>query len=171
VSSHGNFINNTHFSNADFALILINSTHNSISNNTISNGPAGLLWLLYSCHNRIINNTISNSLEGICLDQSSKHNLVLFNILKNNSHCNLMIESKSNNNIICNNNLLGDTRIQAYLLNCFQTYFRSNYWDDHQTRLPRIIRGEIILTILPNIRLPWFGIDWKPSTVQNEYIH
>jgi len=167
VSSHNNTIQNTHFILADFAIILINCTHNTINNNTLTNGPAGLLWLLYSSNNQLSNNTISNNLEGICLDQASTHNTLTYNILDNNSHCNLMIESISHHNQVQNNDFIGTTRVHAYLLNTFRTTYRHNYWNDHPSTLPRIIRGELTFSMLPNLRFPWFGIDWQPASAHN----
>jgi parallel beta-helix repeat protein len=167
VSCHNNTIMNTHFSHADFAIILINSNNNTITNNTITNGSAGLLWLLYSTNNFLINNSISNNLQGICLDQASTHNFITYNTFNNNSHCNLMIESKSHNNIVRNNNFLGSAHAQAYLLNCFRTTFQNNYWHDHNSALPKLIRGELTFSFLPIFRFPWFGFDLKPSQHQN----
>lgn len=167
VSCQNMIIQNTHFTDADFAIILINCTENIIRNNALLNGPAGLLWLLYSNNNQLLNNTITNNLEGICLDQASSQNIISNNILDSNSHINLMIESRSNHNKIQNNNIIGITNINAYLLNSFQTSFQNNHWGDHTTKLPKIIRGELTPFFLPTLRLPWFGIDWNPNPQPN----
>lgn len=167
VSSYNNTIKDTSFNQADFAIILINSSYNTISNNILTNGSAGLLWLLYSSNNHLKNNTISQNLEGICLDQASTQNTITYNILNNNSHCNLMIESKSHHNHVQNNDFLGTPRVHGYLLNTFRTTYHQNYWDDHDSILPKIIRGELTFSFLPALRFPWFGIDWQPSAQQN----
>jgi len=167
VSCQNILIQNTHFSDSDFAIILINCSENIIRNNTLLNGSAGLLWLLYSNNNLLINNTIAYNLEGICFDQASSHNHVKYNILDSNSHINLMIESRSNHNKIHDNNIIGITNIHAYLLNSFQTSFKNNHWGDHTSNLPKIIRGELTPFFLPTLRLPWFGIDWNPNPQPN----
>ncbi len=80
-----------------------------------------------------------------------------------------MIESRSNQNTIKNNNIVGITNINAYLLNSFQTSFQNNHWDYHTSKLPKIIRGELTPFFLPTLRLPWFGIDWNPNLQPNIY--
>ncbi|NOR17846.1 S8 family serine peptidase [candidate division WOR-3 bacterium] len=84
------------------------SNSNSILSNTISNAENGI-WLQFSDSNKISNNTVQENDVGIAIEIGSK------------------------DNIICNNNMLNNTRKQVSIQFSGSTnVFWGNYWSDYE---------------------------------------
>jgi parallel beta-helix repeat protein len=116
---------------------LYSSSMNIIHNNALDNNEYGI-FLAYSSENILDGNTITNhSQYGIILEDAHKNLIVANNLISNSIHA-TFIETRKNE-------------------------WRSNYWDDWPFVLPRLIKGEKLLSFPPYFIL-WFNIDWHPAT-------
>jgi parallel beta-helix repeat protein len=98
--------NNTLFNSID-NIDLKCSNKNWILRNNISNAENGI-WLQYSNSNKFANNTVQENDEGIAIEFESKDNL------------------------ICNNNMLNNTRKQVSIpYGASSNVVRGNYWSDY----------------------------------------
>lgn len=154
-------IKNTNLSNADFGFMLINSSKCTIENCDISNSD-GMIWLIHSTKNKIQFNQIINNLQGVVLDCGSKRNLVFNNTIKNNKKLGIIIEDKSNFNIVIRNIFIGNhnnsINFQAYFKYCIGNKWFNNYWIKPRI-LPMIIQGDMTMEIK---RIFSFNIDYFP---------
>jgi parallel beta-helix repeat protein len=89
-------------------IVLTSSDNNWILRNNIAKGENGI-WLEFSDSNKFANNTVQENEVGIAIEIGSKDNL------------------------ICNNNLLNNTRKQVSIqFSGSSNVFRGNYWSDYE---------------------------------------
>ena len=89
-------------------IVLTSSDNNWILRNNIAKGENGI-WLEFSDSNKFANNTVQENEVGIAIEIGSKDNL------------------------ICNNNMLNNTRKQVSIqFSGSSNVFRGNYWSDYE---------------------------------------
>jgi nitrous oxidase accessory protein NosD len=180
ISIHGNIINNMTrgilFSCCCYSYIennLIENTiygiflggygmyNNTVSKNIIRNCSDGIFLYSYEnernviTHNNILNCSTGIGLEGNC-------NIIKLNEFIGNEYGIYVCLGRNNeihfNNFIQNNkSAYFHRRIFDIYLNCWNR----NYWDDHNSILPKIISGRIEYGYRKYI--PWINFDWHPA--------
>jgi parallel beta-helix repeat protein len=170
-------IRNNDFSNKRYGIYLYESSDNTIIDNTITSNIISGIFLGYSSDNTITGNIISNNGAGISFSYST-FNVISSNTISNNEDgiflggyigsfdLGKIFSGGSKNNIIQNNNFLGNKR-HAFFLNSFSNQWMQNYWDRPRL-LPKLIGGEIYWYKLGfgvrHYHIPWFPqIDMNPS--------
>ncbi|MEA2052218.1 MAG: S8 family serine peptidase, partial [Euryarchaeota archaeon] len=117
-------------SNPGEPVFVVNSDDVTISGFAISGGDVGI-DLKFSNKNRILWNTISNAETGILL-QFSDDNKFANNTVQEND-VGIAVEIESKDNLICNNNLLNNTRKQVSIqFSGSSNVFSGNYWSDYE---------------------------------------
>ncbi|RCV64392.1 Serine protease [Methanophagales archaeon] len=99
-----------------------------VENNTISDCNTNI-GLKFSDNNWILRNTISKGKKGIML-QFSNSNKFANNTVQEND-VGISVEIASKDNIICNNNMLNNTK-QISLSGGSSNVVRGNYWSDYE---------------------------------------
>jgi parallel beta-helix repeat protein len=123
-------IRNNCISKNNYGIQLHFSDSTLVENNTLFNSIDNI-DLKFSNKNWILWNTISNAENGILL-QFSDDNKFANNTVQEND-VGIAVEIESKDNLICNNNLLNNTRKQASIVySSSSNVFRGNYWSDYE---------------------------------------
>jgi len=139
-------------SGGDIGITVDHSSSSTISNNVISKNNYGIqmrfsystlvenntvfdcsnnIVLTFSNSNWIFRNTISNAENGIWLEFSDSNKFANNTVQEND--VGLAVEIGSKDNIICNNNLLNNTKKQVSIqFSGSSNVFRGNYWSDYK---------------------------------------
>lgn len=121
-------IQNISFTKCDFALLMTYTDNCKINNSQFIDDAD--IWLMQCNHNIFEYNKMAKNFHGITLDYSSKHNTLRHNNFSENQLMGVMIETRSNFNIIEKNNLIKNNYSNAFIKNSFRNKWNKNYWDD-----------------------------------------
>ncbi len=129
-SSSSSTISNNCISKNNYGIQLYFSDSTLVENNTVFNCIDNI-DLKFSNNNWISRNTISKGENGILL-QFSDSNKFANNTVQEND-VGIAVEIGSKDNIICNNNMLNNTRKQVSIqFSSSSNVFRGNYWSDYK---------------------------------------
>ena len=150
------------------------STYNNIVENHIHDHPGcGIAFKIYSDYNIIRYNNFTNNLEwSIMLGFGpTKHNVIEYNTIRGTTGGQQnwfdgsgLVLSIAFYNSISKNNFLGNKN-DVYLENSLLNLWNQNYWENHQGSGAKIIQGHFAKPYIyhPEIKIPWFAIDWQPA--------
>jgi nitrous oxidase accessory protein len=170
--------------NGHCAVVVSMSSHTIIVQNIIENNYAGIsLWpgslnteigwnlikdqeysglgLWSGADSNLIhhNNFCNNSLYG-CIITRAKHNVLSYNtMLGSNEGIHL---DMANMTVIQYNNFI-ENNFSAFFKNSSFNRWKQNYWEDHQWRWPKCIRGEMRIPWNKSLVIHWVNFDWFPS--------
>jgi parallel beta-helix repeat protein len=128
--SSSSTISNNNISKNNYGIQLRFSKSTLVENNTVFNCSDNI-DLKFSNINSILRNTISNAENGILL-QFSDNNKFANNTVQEND-VGIAVEIESRDNLICNNNLLNNTKKQVSIgFSGSSNVVRGNYWSDYK---------------------------------------
>jgi len=141
IDIHHNIINNTLFHGIFVGKEIIMETYNiSIHNNYISNNGRG------------------TSFDGGIFLQDCKNQVTIkHNIFKSNNKDGIFL-LRSKQNLIIENNFIGNVRGAFFRSFCFFNRWNNNYWDDWIGFGPQLIFGLLFFN-----KIPWIQFDWHPA--------
>ena len=124
-------IRNNCISKNNYGIQLHFSDSTLVENNTVFNSIYDNIDLKFSNKNWILRNKITNAENGILL-QFSDDNKFSNNTVQEND-VGIAVEIESKDNLICNNNMLNNTRKQASIVySSSSNVFSGNYWSDYE---------------------------------------
>jgi parallel beta-helix repeat protein len=179
ASSHNTIVSNEVHGNYCGMTFWPYSTYNSIERNHVHEHPGcGIAFKIYSDYNIIRSNRLINNLEwGIMLGFGpTQHNIVEYNTISGTTggqqnwfEGSGLVLSIAFYNTIRYNNFLGNKH-DVYLENAMLNLWNQNYWENYIGFGVKIIQGHLAkpYTYHPEIKLPWFAIDWHPARNPNE---
>ena len=180
ISIHGNIINNM-----TRGILFSCCCYSYIENNLIENTIYGIFLGGYGMHNNTVSkNIIRNCSDGIFLySYENERNVITHNNILNCStgiglegNCNIIKLNEfigneygiyvclGRNNEIHFNNFIQNNKSAYFHRRIFDIYlncWNRNYWDDHNSILPKIISGRIEYGYRKYI--PWLNFDWHPA--------
>mgnify|MGYP001063605267 CR=1 FL=1 len=147
------------------------STGNSIVGNHIYSHPGcGMAFKAYSDGNIVRYNILEDNLEwGVMLGMGpTMHNTVEYNTIHGSTggpadwyEGSGIVASYAYLNTIRYNNLANNNH-DVWLENSFLNSWRGNHWADH-TGGVKVIQGSLYWPTKPDLRIPWFTVDWQPA--------
>jgi parallel beta-helix repeat protein len=141
--------------------------NNTVSKNTIRNCSDGIFVYFYENErNVIIQNKFLNCGCGIGLEGDS--NIIKWNEFMGNEYGIYVYLGKYN--IIHFNNFIKNSKnayVKRWIGNLPINWWCRNYWDDHNSFLPKIIPG--CLRYGYSGQIPWINVDWHPATEPYEW--
>lgn len=120
-------IQNLNCSKCDFALLMTYTDHCTIKNSKFIDDAD--IWLMQCTYNLFEYNNMMKNFHGITLDYQSKHNILRYNNFSENHLMGVMIETRSDSNLIEKNNLMKNNQSNAFMRNSFRNKWKNNYWD------------------------------------------
>lgn len=175
ASSYNAIIHNSVYDNHCGMTFWPYSSHNTIIENHVHDHPGcGIAFKIYSDYNIIRYNRLTNNLEwGIMLGFGpTVYNVVEYNTISGTTggHYNWfegsgLVLSIAFYNTIRYNNFIGNKH-DVYLENSLFNLWNQNYWENHTGSGVKIIQGHFAkpYTYHPEIKIPWFAIDWHPAS-------
>ena len=172
--SSNQIIANTIHHNYEYGISLVNGVQNNVQDNTIfSNDDVGI-FLYGSNQNIIQSNTIAYNRNISISLVSSNSNVISENSIQGNDQgikINLGHNNQIRRNNFIENQVHADFSLYApcrFLKILVKNNWMNNYWDDHHTRLPRLISGELSYSPDPStpwyhVSIKWIAIDWRPA--------
>lgn len=170
--------------NGHCAIVISRSSKNIVVENVMYANYATVSLWPGSTENEIAWNIMRHQeYSGVGIWQGADKNSIHHNYLSNNSLYGFII-TRAQGNIIANNTIWGsnegmhlimanktiikfnnfiDNNISANFENSSCNRWRQNYWDDHQGRWPKGIKGMMRLPWNKTIVVPWINIDWFPA--------
>jgi len=155
-------------------ILMLHCTQSSVQENTILSNDGTGMKLAESHLNTIQSNTIAyNGNIGILLENSNA-NVISDNIIQGHDQGIQIIWGR--NNKIHRNNFV-ENPIPAsfsldvpfrFLIILVRNNWINNYWDDHHSRLPKLIFGTLIYppdssNPWDKVQINWIAIDWHPA--------
>lgn len=128
--SSSSTISNNYISKNNYGIQLKFSKSTLVENNTLFNSSNNIV-LTFSDNNWILRNTISKGENGIWLEFSD-YNKFANNTVQEND-VGIAVEIGSKDNLICNNNMLNNTKKQVSIrFSGSSNAFSGNYWSDYE---------------------------------------
>ncbi|MFO8077944.1 MAG: NosD domain-containing protein [Thermoplasmatota archaeon] len=166
-NSTGSIIEKNSFISNQEGIMCYNCKETTISKNQISDSIVGI-YLYNSIDMLVEKNSVSTCNKGIYLEESND-NLIQRNDLSRNDQGAFV--SYSANNLITENNFISNVEHAKFTTWLSPTGLQistwdANYYDNAIAFLPKWIPGVLFIrTYNPiGIFLPWFSIDWHPSS-------
>jgi len=169
--------------NGHCAIVISGSTENTIVENNMYDNYATVSFWPGSTDNEVAWNIMRNQeYSGVGIWPGANSNYIHHNYLSNISLYGFII-TRAQGNIIANNTIWGsnegmhlnmankttiqfnnfiDNNQSAFFENSSFNRWKRNYWDDHQGRWPKCIKGMMRLPWNKTIVIHWINIDWFP---------
>jgi len=173
-SDNNTIQNNTICKNNVSGMIYNASSYNKIIHNNVYENYCGVAFKIRSDYNIIRYNRFTDNLEwGIMLGFGpTVHNVVEYNTISGTTggqqnwfEGSGLILSIAFYNTIGYNNFVGN-KYDVYLENSLFNLWYQNYWENRTGSGVKIIQGHFAkpYTYHPEIKIPWFAVDWNPAT-------
>lgn len=117
----------------------------------------------------ILDNVFCNNSDAVRLYSlgDSLDSSVSSNVFVDNEHALFVFNSFENVLHVVGNDFVNSSVVHASFLNV-RCVWDNNFWDDKASFSPfYVLRGEMVLSWFGLFKVPWFAVDWNPSSEPN----